>query len=62
MLGLSIKRSNAYVVTKVNSGRGFTLADLGPFYFPGVTGTKGTDQIDVAEGKALTNVRFKMMC
>ena len=51
----------AYVVTKVNSGRGFTFADLGPFYFPGVTGIKGTDPIDVAEGKTVTNVRFKIM-
>jgi hypothetical protein len=51
----------AYVVTKISSGNGFTFADLGPFYFPGVTGVKGADPIDVAEGKAVTNMRFKIM-
>lgn len=51
----------AYVVTKINSGRGFSFADLGPLYFPGVTGIKGADPIDVPEGKAVTNVRFRMM-
>jgi hypothetical protein len=51
----------AYVVTKVNSGSGYSFADLGPFYFPGVTGIKGADPIDVAEGKAVANVKFTIM-
>jgi len=51
----------AYVTTKISTGSGFTFGDLGPFYYPGVTGVKGAEPIEVAEGKAVTNVKFKIM-
>ncbi len=51
----------AYVATKISSGNGYTFGDLGPFYYPGVTGIKGADPIDVVEGKAVTNLKFKIM-
>jgi hypothetical protein len=51
----------AYVATKVSTGNGYTFGDLGPFYYPGVTGIKGADPIDVVEGKAVTNLKFRIM-
>jgi Tissue inhibitor of metalloproteinase len=51
----------AYVVTKISTGNGYTFGNLGPFYYPSVTGIKGAEPIDVVEGKAVTNLKFKMM-
>ncbi len=52
----------AYLVRKISvPPNGHTYADEGAFYFPGRTGLAGADPIDVAEGKAVTNVKLKMM-
>jgi hypothetical protein len=51
----------AYVAVKINTDNGYTFGDLGPFYYPGVTGIKGAEPIDVAEGKAVTNLKFRIM-
>jgi hypothetical protein len=51
----------AYVATKISTGTGYTFGDLGPFYYPGVTGIKGAEPIDVAEGKAVANLKFRIM-
>jgi hypothetical protein len=51
----------AYVVTKISSGSGYTFADLGPFYFPGVYGIKSAEPIEVIEGKAVNDVKFRIM-
>ena len=51
----------AYVAVKITAGNGYTFGDLGPFYYPGVTGINGAEPIEVAEGKAVTNVKFKIM-
>ena len=51
----------AYVAVKISTSNGHTYGDLGPFYYPGVTGIKGAEPIDVAEGKAVTNMKFRIM-
>jgi hypothetical protein len=51
----------AYVAVKISTGNGYTFGNLGPFYYPGVTGIKGAEPIDVAEGKAVANVKFRIM-
>ena len=51
----------AYVATKISTGNGYTFGDLEPFYYPGVTGIKGAEPIDVVEGKAVTNLKFRIM-
>lgn len=51
----------AYVAVKISTANGHTYSDLGPFYYPGVTGIKGAEPIDVAEGKTTTNMKFRIM-
>ena len=51
----------AYVAVKISTGNGYTFGDLGPFYYPGVTGIKGAEPIEVAEGKSVANVKFRIM-
>jgi hypothetical protein len=53
---------SAYVSVRIEvPPNGHTYGNLGTFYFPGVTGIKGAEPIDVAEGKATTNVKFRIM-
>jgi hypothetical protein len=51
----------AYVTTKISTGNGYRFGDLEPFYYPGVTGIKSAEPIDVVEGKAVTNLKFRIM-
>jgi hypothetical protein len=51
----------AYVVKKIGTPDRFTFADWGWTYFPGVSDMNIAQPIEVAEGKAVTNVKLKMM-
>jgi hypothetical protein len=51
----------AYLVKKIGTPDRYSLADFGRNYFPGVWDPNLAQPIDVAEGKAVTNVRFKAM-
>jgi hypothetical protein len=51
----------AYVAVKISTGNGHTYGNLGPFYYPGVTGIKSAEPIDVPEGKAVTNMKFRII-
>jgi hypothetical protein len=51
----------AYVVKTVGTPDRYTLADFGRNYYPGVWDPNLAQPIDVAEGKAVTNVRFKVL-
>jgi hypothetical protein len=50
----------AYVVKKLGTPDRYTLANWGWTYFPGVTDVNLAQPIDLAEGKAITNVKLKM--
>ena len=50
----------AYLVVRVGTPDSYTLADIGRTYLPGVFDPNRAQEIDVAEGKAVTNLKLKV--